>query len=139
MVAHHVADVSVVLAVMVRRRTFFQWDPSVVFLTLTVWLFVAPSNKVKVEPDIMMATLVDRVKAPDFTRNGESTMKSYFPVPIGFRRLKEPTNFTPIASDPSGSPQWSGSRRHRQSEVGDGLFHGTDIVPVAAQLRSPAT
>ena len=31
MVAHDVADVSFVSAVMVRRRTFFQEDPSIVF------------------------------------------------------------------------------------------------------------
>ena len=34
MVAHNVADVSFVFAVMVRRRTFFQEDPSIVFLTV---------------------------------------------------------------------------------------------------------
>ena len=39
MVAHNVADVSFLFAVMVRRRTFFQEDPSIVFLAM--WLFVA--------------------------------------------------------------------------------------------------
>ena len=38
-----VADVSFLFAVMVRRRTFFHKDTSIVFLT--VWLFVAPFDK----------------------------------------------------------------------------------------------
>ena len=46
MVAHHVANVSFLHAVVVRRRTFMQEDPSIVFLTM--WLFVAPSAKVEV-------------------------------------------------------------------------------------------
>ena len=40
MVAHNVADLSFLFAVMVRRRAFFQEDPSIVLFA--VWLFVAP-------------------------------------------------------------------------------------------------
>ena len=76
MVAHNVADVSFVLAVMVRRRTFFQEDPSIVFLM--VWLFVEPSDKIEVEPGFVVATLAGRAQAQDFMRNGESIMRPYF-------------------------------------------------------------
>ena len=48
MVAHDIADVPFLLAVMVRRRTFFQEDPSIVFFKLV--LFIVPPNKVEVEP-----------------------------------------------------------------------------------------
>ena len=64
-VTHDVADVSFVLALMERRRTF-QENPSIVFLT--VWLFVAPSDKVEVQPGIVVATLVGRAQAQDFMR-----------------------------------------------------------------------
>ena len=69
MVAHNVADVSFVLAVMVRRRTFFQEDPSIVFLT--VWPFVAPFDEVEMESGFMMATLVSRADTKSFMGNGE--------------------------------------------------------------------
>ena len=64
MVAHNVADVSFLFAVMVRCRTFFQEDPSIVFLA--VWLFVAPFHKVEVEPGFVVATLVSGADTKSF-------------------------------------------------------------------------
>ena len=47
MVAHNITDVSFLFVVMKRRRAFFQEDPSIVFLTVRV--FVASNDKVEVE------------------------------------------------------------------------------------------
>ena len=69
MVAHNVADVPFVSAVMVRRRAFFQENPSIVFLT--VKLFIAPLIKLKVEPCIVMAALIGRADAKSFMENGK--------------------------------------------------------------------
>ena len=134
MVAHNIADTPSLLAVMVRRRPFFQEDPLIMFLTLG--LYVMPPNKVEVEPYFVVAALIGRAQAQDFMRNGESTMMQYFPVPIGFRRFKEPTNFSLVARNRSGSPQRCGAGRHRQGAVGKGFFDGTDIVPVVTPPRS---
>ena len=64
MVAHNVTDVSFLFAGMVRRRAFFQEDPSIVFFA--VWLLVAPFDIVKVEPSFVMATLVSRADTKSF-------------------------------------------------------------------------
>ena len=69
MVAHNVADVSFVFAVMVRRRLFFQEDPSIVFLT--VKLFIAPRDEVAAEPCFVVATLASRADTKSFMVNGE--------------------------------------------------------------------
>ena len=55
MVAHNVSDVSLSLAVMVRRRPFFQEDLLIMFLTLV--LNVLPIDKVEVEPRFVVAAL----------------------------------------------------------------------------------
>ena len=83
MVAHNVADVSFVFAVMVRRRTFFQEDPSIVFLT--VWLFVAPSDEVEVEPVFVVAALISRADTKCFMVNGERAMLHSLSESGGFR------------------------------------------------------
>ena len=130
MVAHNIADVPFLFAVMLRRRLFFQEDPSIVLLTLG--LYIMPPDKVEVEPCFVVAAVISQAQAHDFMRNGESTMEPYFPVPIGFRRFKEPTNVSPVARDRSGSPQRCGAGRHRQGAVGKGFFDGTEVVPVVA-------
>ena len=89
MVAPSIADVPFLFAVMVRRRTFFQEDPSIMFLTLG--LYIMPPDKVEVEPCFMVAALISRAQAQGFMRNGERTVKPNFPVPIRFRKFKEPT------------------------------------------------
>ena len=75
-----IADVPLLFAVMVRRRAFFQEDPSIVFLTLG--LFIMPPNKVEVEPCFVVAALISRADAKSFMRNGECAVKPSFPVPI---------------------------------------------------------
>ena len=71
MVAHSIADVLLLFAVMVPllRRAFFQEDPSIVFLTLV--LFIMHSNEVEVEPCFVVAALISRADAKSFMRNGE--------------------------------------------------------------------
>ena len=54
---------------MVRLRTFFQEDPSIVFLT--VKLFIAPPDKVEVEPCFVVAALIGRADAKSFMKNGK--------------------------------------------------------------------
>ena len=61
----------------------------------TLGLFIMPPDKVEVEPCFVVAALISRAQAQDFARKGESTRKPYFPVSIGFRRFKEPTNVSP--------------------------------------------
>ena len=47
MVAHNIADVLLLFAVMVRRRTFFQEDPSIVFLTfICIFISLTPRKEV---------------------------------------------------------------------------------------------
>ena len=134
-VAHNIAGTASLLAVMVRRRPFFQEDPLIMFLTSG--LSVMPPNKVEVEPYFVVAALIGRAQLQDLLRNGESNMKPYFPVPIGYRKLKEPTNFSPIAWNGSRSPRWCGARRHRQGAVGKRFYESADIVvPVVASPRS---
>ena len=99
---------------------------------LTLGLYIMPPDKVEVEPCFVGAALIGRAQAQGFTRNGESTMKPYFPVPIGFRRFKEPTNVSPVARNRSWSPQQCEDRRRWQRTVSRGLFDGTDVVSVAA-------
>ena len=43
-VAHNIADVSFLLAVVVRRRPFFQENPSIMFLTLSCAYATRPSR-----------------------------------------------------------------------------------------------
>ena len=114
MVAHNI-DVPFVSAVMVRRRTFFQGDPSIVFLT--VRLFIAPPDKVEVEPCFVVAALIGRTDTKSFMGYGECAVKS------------------PLAWNRSRSLQWYGAGRHRQSLVSRGFSNGTDVVSVVA----PAT
>ena len=63
-------------AVLVRRRTFFQEDPSIVFLTLE--LFIVPPNKVEVEPCFVVVALISRADAKSFMGNGECAVKPNF-------------------------------------------------------------
>ena len=121
MVARNITDVSFVFAVMARRRAFFQEDPSIV--SFAVWLFVAPFDKVKVEPGFVMATLVSRADAKSFMGNGECAMLTNFPVSIRIRRFEQSTNVLPLTWNCSRSPQWCGAGRHRQSAVSRSLFN----------------
>ena len=123
MVAHNIADTPAFLAVMVRRRPFFQETP------LTN---IMPPDKVEVEPCIVVAALIIRAQAQGIARDRESTMKAHQPLSIGFRPFKKPTNVSPIARNRSGSPQWCGAGRHRQKAVSKGFFDSTDVVPVVA-------
>ena len=130
MVAHNVADVPFVSAVMLRRRTFFQEDPSIVFLT--VRLFVVPPDKVEVEPGFVVAALISRADTKSFMENGECAVKPNFP-----------TNVSPLAWNRSRSSQWCGAKRHRQCTGSKGLFNDTNICWLlsrrhAAPLKSPA-
>ena len=68
MVAHTIADTPSLLAVMVRRRPFFQEDPLIMFLTLGLYLM--PPDKVEVEPCFVVAALIGRAQAQDFIKNG---------------------------------------------------------------------
>ena len=63
-----------------------------------------PSDNVEVEPRFVVAALIGRAQAQDFMRNGESTMKPNFPVPIGFRTFMGPTHVSPIARNRSWVP-----------------------------------
>ena len=67
MVAHNLTDTLPLLAVMVRRRPFFQEDPLIMFLTLG--LYVMPPDKVEVEPCFVVAALIGGAQAQNFTRN----------------------------------------------------------------------
>ena len=95
MVAHNITDVSFLFPLMVRRRAFFQEDPSIV--SFAVWLFVAPFDKVKVEPGVVVATLVSRADTKSFMENGECAVLSNFPLSIRIRRFEETTNVCPLA------------------------------------------
>ena len=139
MVAHNITDTPNFLAVMVRRRPFFQEDPLIMFITLV--LYIMPPNKVEVEPRFVVAALISRAdakssiiraQAQHVARNEENTMKPYFSVPIGFGRFKEPKNVSPVARNRSRCPQWCWARRHRQGALGKDFFDGTDIVDVVA-------
>ena len=61
MVAQNIADAPSFLAVMVRRRPFFQEDPLIMFLTLG--LYVMPPHKTQVEPRFVVAALIGRAQA----------------------------------------------------------------------------
>ena len=139
MVAHNITDTPVFLAVMVRRRPFFQEDPLIMFITLV--LYIMPPNKVEVGPRFVVAALISqadakssiiRAQAQHVARNEQNTMKPYFSVPIGFGRFKEPKNVSPVARNRSRCPQWCWARRHRQGALGKDFFDGTDIVDVVA-------
>ena len=72
---------------MVRRRAFFQEDSSIVLFV--VRLFVAPIDKVEVEPGFVMATLVSRADTMSFVVNGECSVLTNFPLSIRIRRFEE--------------------------------------------------
>ena len=88
MVAHNITDVHLLFAVMVRRRTFFQEDPAIVFLTLE--LFIVPPNKVEVEPCFVVAALISQADAKSFTRNGKCAMLTNFQCPSESGGLRNP-------------------------------------------------
>ena len=118
MVANNLTDTPAFLAVMVRRRPFFQENLFTELLTLE--LKIMPSDKVEVEPCFVLAALIIRVQAQDIAVNREGTMKPYPPLSIGFRRFKKITHVSPAARNRSGSPQRCGAGRHRQSAVSNG-------------------
>ena len=60
----NIADVPFLFAVIVRRRPFFQEDPSIMFLTLG--LYIMPPDKVEVEPCFVVAALISRAQAQGF-------------------------------------------------------------------------
>ena len=116
MVAHTLTDTPAFPAVMARRRPLFQENPLTRFLTLV--LYIMPSDTVEVEPCFVVA------------------MKPYLPLSVGFRRFNKPTHVSTVARDRSGSPQWCGAWRHRQSAVSKGLLNDAKIVAVVASPRS---
>ena len=69
-------------------------------------------------------------------RNGQRTVKSNFPMPIGFGRLQEPAHISPAAWNRTWSPQGCGARLRWQGAVSKGFFDGTDVVSLAAIPRS---
>ena len=88
MVAHNVADVSLLFPLMVRRRAFFQEDLSIV--SFAVWLFVARPYKVEVEPGFVVATLVSRADTKSFMVTGECAVLSNFHCPSELGGLRKP-------------------------------------------------
>ena len=70
MVAHNIVDVPLLFAVIVRRKRFFQEDPSIVFLTLG--LFIVPPYKVEVELFFVVAALIGRADAKSFQCRSDS-------------------------------------------------------------------
>ena len=68
MVARNIADVSLLFAVVVRRKTFFQENPSIML------------NKIQVEPHLVMAALIGLPDAWSFMRNGECSVLACFPL-----------------------------------------------------------
>ena len=46
-----------------------------------------------------------------------------------------PTHISQVAWNRSWPPQWCGARRRWQSTISEGLFNGTDIVPVVTPPR----
>ena len=64
MIAHNIAAAPSLLAVMVRRRPFFQED--LLFMFLTLGLYVAPSGGVGVEPCFVVAALIGRAQAQGY-------------------------------------------------------------------------
>ena len=74
MVTHDITGAPFLFAVMVRRRTFFQEDPSIVLFTL--WLNVLPFDEVEVKPCFVEAALNGRAQAESFIRNGKGTAES---------------------------------------------------------------
>ena len=71
---------------------------------LNLGLYIVPPDKIEVKPWFVVAASVVRAQAQDIVRNSERTMKPNFPVLIGFRKFKEPTNFSPVAQNRSSSP-----------------------------------
>ena len=66
MVAHNLTDTPAFLAVMVRRRPFFQENLFTGLITLG--LKIMPSDKVEVEPCFVLAALIIRAQAQDIAR-----------------------------------------------------------------------
>ena len=64
MVAQNIADVPFLFSVIVRRRPLFQEDPSIMFLTLG--LYIMPPDKVEVEPCFVVAALISPAQAQGF-------------------------------------------------------------------------
>ena len=127
-------------AVMVRRRTFFQEHPSIVFLT--VRLFVAPPDKFEVEPGFVVATLVSRADTESFMGNGECVVLMNFPVSSKFRRLNPHTSAHLPGIDPGphngGEPGGIGKA---QSAEASSMVLMLFLLPHrhAAPLKPPAT
>ena len=141
MVAHHVADVSFLFAVMVRRRAFFHEDPSIVFF-FAVRLFVAPFDKVEVEPGFVVATLVSRADTKSFMGNGDCAELTNFPLFFRIRRSQESTNvLSPgIAPGPHNGAGPGGIGKAQSAKASSMI----EILLLlsrrhAAPLKSPAT
>ena len=66
MVAHKIADAPSLLAVVVRRSTFFQEDLLIMLITLEV--YIIPPDKVGVDPCFVVAALIGRTQAQGFIR-----------------------------------------------------------------------
>ena len=69
--------------------------------------------------------------------DGESAVKSDFPVLVGLGRLQEPAHVGPASWNRTWFPQWCGAKRRWQSAVRKGFFNGTDVVSTAAPPRCP--
>ena len=102
---------------------------------LTLWLNVLPFE-VEVKPCFVVAALISRAQAQSSMRNGKGTVKSNFPIPIGFGRLEEPTHIGPAAWNRTWSPQGCGARGRWQRAVRKGV-DGTNVVSIAAPPRGP--
>ena len=133
MVAHDIADASFLLAVMARRRTFFQENSS--------------------ERDVIERCANRRIRGGAMFRGGSFDRSGAgLELYVGWRKRREvglsSSARTRAASGtrtrrPSclesnlGSPQWCMARRWLQRAVRKGLFNDTDIVTVVADEFPP--
>ena len=88
MVAHNIADVSRLFAVMVRRKAFFQEDPPIVPFVMR--LVAAPFDKIKVEPCLVMAALISRADTKSFVGMENAPCLRTFRCPSESGGLRNP-------------------------------------------------
>ena len=111
MVAHNIADASFLLTVMVRRRTFFQKYSSIVSRSRNVNASIVSFRDVierganrRIRGGAMSrGGRFDRVWS--FMWDGESAVKSDFPVLVGLGRLQDPAHVGPASWNRTWSPQ----------------------------------
>ena len=81
MVAYNIADVSRLFAGMVRRKNVLSRE-SVDRVFRAEDCALTPSNKIQVEPYLVMAALIGRADAKSFVVNGQGAMLANFPFSI---------------------------------------------------------